>query len=88
MQSKEIEALTQLKNALLGINGALLKLGKEPRDATILLPDSDWTYLNNFLVSRISTSVSKFYQPINAYEFKLSGIRIKNNKEGQVASEA
>lgn len=42
MDNKEIKALNDLKNALLSVNGSLLKLGKNKDDVVILLPDSDF----------------------------------------------
>ena len=76
MEVKEIEALNDLRKALLQVNGAISRLGKEKGDVVIVLPKDDWSYFNNVLSSGVS-SFSNFYISISDYEFTLSGIRVQ-----------
>ena len=86
MDNKEIKALNDLKNALLSVNGSLLKLGKNKDDVVILLPDGDFNYFDNILSSGVS-SFSNFYVKVDSDKFTLSGIMIsKYGKEVQYAS--
>ena len=81
MDNKEIKALNDLKNALLSVNGSLLKLGKNKDDVVILLPDGDFNYFDNILSSSVS-SFSNFYMKVDSDRFTLSGIMIsKYGKE-------
>ena len=81
MDNKEIKALNDLKNALLSVNGSLLKLGKNKDDVVILLPDGDFNYFDNILSSGVS-SFSNFYVKVDSDKFTLSGIMI--SKYGKV----
>ena len=76
MEVKEIEALNDLRKALLQVNGAISRLGKDKGDMVIVLPKDDWNYFNNVLSSGVS-SFSNFYIKINDNEFTLSGIRVQ-----------
>lgn len=80
MEVKEIEALNDLRKALLQVNGAISRLGKDKGDMVIVLPKDDWNYFNNVLSSGVS-SFSNFYIRINDNEFTLSGIRVQKIKE-------
>lgn len=81
MDNKEIKALNDLKNALLSVNGSLLKLGKNKDDVVILLPDDDFNYFDNILSSGVG-SFSNFYMKVDSDRFTLSGIMIsKYGKE-------
>ena len=80
MGVQEIAALNDLRKALLSINGAIARLGKDKGDIMVVLPNDDWVYFNNVLISGIS-SFSNYYIKINDYEFTLSGIRITRKVE-------
>ena len=69
------EEVIKLKNTLLQLNGALLRLGINKEDTHIVLPKSDWVYFNNVLSSGQS-SMSKHYKSISNKEFVLCGISI------------
>lgn len=69
------EEIVKLKNTLLQLNGALLRLGINKEDTHIVLPKSDWVYFNNVLSSSVS-SISKYYRSVNDKEFMLSGIGV------------
>ena len=69
------EEIVKLKNILLQLNGALLRLGINKEDTHIVLPKSDWVYFNNVLSSGQS-SMGKYYQSVSTKEFTLSGISI------------
>lgn len=69
------EEIVKLKNTLLQLNGALLRLGVDKEDTHIVLPKSDWVYFNNVLISGQS-SMSKYYQNVSDKEFTLSGVSI------------
>ena len=69
------EEIVKLKNTLLQLNGALLRLGIDEEDTHIVLPKSDWVYFDNVLSSEQS-SMSKYYQSVSDNTFKLSGIAI------------
>ena len=69
------EEIVKLKNTLLQLNGALLRLGINKEDTHIVLPKADWVYFNNVLSSGQS-SMSKYYQSVNANQFTLSGVSI------------
>lgn len=81
MDNKEIKALNDLKNALLSVNGSLLKLGKNKDDVVILLPDGDFNYFDNILSTGVGI-FSNFYVKVDSNRFTLSGIMIsKYGKE-------
>ena len=69
------EGVVRLKNTLLQLNGALLRLGINKEDTHIVLPKADWVYFNNVLSSGVS-SMSKYYRSVNGKEFVLSGISV------------
>ena len=69
------EEIVKLKNTLLQLNGALLRLGISKEDTHIVLPKDDWMYFNNVLSSGQS-SMSKYYQSVNSNRFTLSGISV------------
>ena len=81
MDNKEVKALNDLKNALLSVNGSLLKLGKNKDDVVILLPDGDFNYFDNILSAGVGI-FSNFYVKVDSNRFTLSGIMIsKYGKE-------
>ena len=69
------EEVVKLKNTILQLNGALLRLGINKEDTHIVLPKADWVYFNNVLSSGQS-SMSKYYQSVNDKQFSLSGVSI------------
>ena len=69
------EEVVKLKDTLLQLNGALLRLGINKEDTHIVLPKADWMYFNNVLSSGQS-SMSKYYQSISDKQFILSGVSI------------
>lgn len=69
------EEIVKLKNTLLQLNGALLRLGIDKENTHIVLPKSDWVYFNNVLSSGVS-SMSKYYRSVNDKEFMLSVIGV------------
>ena len=69
------EEVVKLKNTLLRLNGALLRLGINKEDTHIVLPKADLVYFNNVLSSGQS-SMSKYYQSISDKQFILSGVSI------------
>ena len=75
MEVQEVAALNDLRKALLSVNGAIARLGKDKGDMLVVLPNDDWVYFNNVLSSGVS-SFSNYYIKISEYEFTLSGIRI------------
>jgi hypothetical protein len=70
------EDFNKLKNTLLQLNGALLKLGLNKEDIIIFLPDCDFNYINRTLATS-NSGLGKFYRPVDDYEFTLSGLTIK-----------
>ena len=69
------EEIIKLKNTLLQLNRALLRLGINKEDTHIVLPKADWVYFNNVLSSGQS-SMSKYYQSVSDKQFSLSGVSI------------
>ena len=69
------EGIVKLKNTLLQLNGALLRLGINKEDTHIVLPKADWAYFNNVLSSGQS-GMSKYYQSMSDKVFTLSGVSI------------
>ena len=69
------EEVVKLKNTLLQLNGALLRLGINKEDTHIVLPKADWVYFNNVLSSGQS-SMSKYYKSVSDNTFTLSGISV------------
>ena len=81
MDVQEIVALNDLRKALLSVNGAIGRLGRDKDEMVVLLPNDDWVYFNNVLSSGVS-SFSNFYTSISDYEFTLSGVRVtRKDKE-------
>ena len=75
MEQKEITALTDLKKALLSVNGSLLRLGINKNDVTIVIPKDEFNYFTNILSSGVS-GLSNFYIKVDEDTFTLSGIVI------------
>ena len=73
------EEVVKLKNTLLQLNGALLRLGINKEEVVIILPRHDFSYFKNVLESG-NGSLAKFYIPVDDDSFKLSGITISRNK--------
>ena len=73
------EGVVKLKNTLLQLNGALLRLGINKEEVVIILPRHDFSYFKNVLESG-NGSLSKFYIPVDDDSFKLSGITISRSK--------
>ena len=73
------EEIVKLKNTLLQLNGALLRLGVNTEEVVIILPRHDFSYFKNVLESG-NGSLTKFYIPVDVDSFKLSGITISRNK--------
>ena len=69
------EEIVKLKNTILQLNGALLRLGINNEGTYIVLPKADWVYFNNVLSSGQS-SMSKYYKSISDKQFILSGVSI------------
>ena len=69
------EEIVKLKNTLLQLNGALLRLGINKEDTHIVLPKADWVYFNNVLSSGQS-SMGKYYQSVSDKCFTLSGVSV------------
>ena len=61
------EEIVKLKNTILQLNGALLRLGINEEDTHIVLPKADWMYFNNVLSSG-QNSMSKYYQSVSDKE--------------------
>ena len=75
MEQKEITALTDLKKALLSVNGSLLRLGINKDDVTSVIPTDEFNYFTNILSSGVSGS-SNFYIKVDENTFTLSGIKV------------
>ena len=75
MDVQEIVALNDLRKALLSVNGAIGRLGKDKNDMLVVLPNDDWVYFDNVLNSGVS-SFSNYYIKINNDEFTICGIRV------------
>ena len=73
------DEIFKLKNTLLQLNGALLRLGINTEDVVIILPRHDFSYFKNVLESG-NSSLAKFYIPVDVASFKLSGITISRSK--------
>jgi hypothetical protein len=71
------DEIFKLKNTLLQLNGALLRLGINTNEVVIILPRYDFSYFKNVLESG---SLAKFYIHVDDDSFKLSGITISRNK--------
>ena len=73
------EEIVKLKNTLLQLNGALLRLGVNTEEVVIILPRHDFSYFKNVLESG-NAGLAKFYIHVDVDSFKLSGITISRNK--------
>ncbi len=73
------DEIFKLKNTLLQLNGALLRLGVNTEEVVIILPRHDFSYFKNVLESG-NAGLAKFYIPVDDDSFKLSGITISRNK--------
>ena len=80
MDVQEIVALNDLRKALLSVNGAIGRLGRDKDEMTVVLPNDDWVYFNNVLSSGVS-SFSNYHVSISDNEFTLSGIRVTRKTE-------
>ena len=80
MDVQEIVALNDLRKALLSVNGAIGRLGRDKDEMVVVLPNDDWVYFNNVLSSGVS-SFSNYYVSISDNEFTLSGIRVTRKTE-------
>ena len=80
MDVQEIVALNDLRKALLSVNGAIGRLGRDKDEMLVVLPNDDWVYFNNVLSSGVS-SFSNYYVSISDNEFTLSGIRVTRKTE-------
>ena len=78
MDVQEIVALNDLRKALLTINGAVSRLGKDKNEMVIILPNDDFVYFRNVLSSGVS-SFSNYYISVSDDEFTLSGIRVSRH---------
>ncbi|CAH1066855.1 Uncharacterised protein [Acinetobacter phage MD-2021a] len=77
-QEIERQAIKSFTEALLAINGALLKSGSNKDEAVIMLPKYDYQYW--FTVLQYPNSpASKFfkYDPQDLNEFTLAGIKVR-----------
>ena len=80
MDVQEIVALNDLRKALLSVNGAIGRLGRDKDEMLVVLPNEDWVYFNNILSSGVS-SFSNYHVSISDNEFTLSGIRVTRKTE-------
>ena len=79
MDVQEIVALNDLRKALLSLNGAIGRLGRDKDEMLVVLPRHDFSYFKNVLESG-NVGLAKFYIPVDDDSFKLSGITISRNK--------
>lgn len=78
-QNIENQAVKSFTEALLAINGALLKSGSNKDEAVIMLPREDFNWW--FTVLQYPNSpASKFfkYDPQDLNEFTLAGIKVRS----------
>ena len=75
----------KLKNALLAINGSLIRLGVNTEETFIVLPKYEWSYFNLVLKTKQS-GMHKFYQETDDTSFMLAGLKIVSSVS-QVKSE-
>ena len=73
------DEIFKLKNTLLQLNGALLRLGVNTEDVVIILPRHDFSYFKNVLES-VNGSLAKFYICVDVDSSKWLGITISRNK--------
>ena len=73
------EEIVKLKNTLLQLNGALLRLGVNTEEVVIILPRHDFSDFKNVLESG-NGSLAKFYIHGDVDTCKLSGITISRSK--------
>lgn len=81
-QDRENKSVTDLTNALLKINGALLRSGTSKDDVVLMLPREDWLWL--YTVLQYETTYGHKFFKFDAEipnEFKLSGITIRSFKK-------
>lgn len=80
-QDIENKAINDFKDALLKINGALLKSGTDTSEVVIMLPKEDWNYWYTVL-SYENSNANKFFKPSEELpnEFKLGGIKVRSFK--------
>ena len=78
-QEIERQAIKSFTEALLAINGALLKSGSNKDEAVIMLPKEDFNYFFTVL-QYPNTPASKFFKhdPQDLNEFTLAGIKVRS----------
>lgn len=78
-QEIERQAVKSFTEALLAINGALLKSGSNKDEAVIMLPKEDFKYFFTVL-QYPNTPASKFfkYDQQDLSEFTLAGIKVRS----------
>lgn len=78
-QEIERQAIKSFTEALLAINGALLKSGSNKDEVVIMLPKEDFNYFFTVL-QYPNTPASKFfkYDPQDLSEFTLAGIKVRS----------
>lgn len=78
-QDVENKAVNDFKDALLKINGALLKSGTDTSEVVIMLPKEDWKWWYTVL-SYENSNANKFFKPSDELpnEFKLGGISVRS----------
>ena len=79
MDINKTQALKDLQKALLSVNNSLSKLSVDLDNVTLGIPSSQFTTIKHQLDER-ECRASKFYIPVDADSFKLSGITISRNK--------
>ena len=68
--------LNKLKDSLLALNGSLLRLGVNKDEVIILLPNTEWNYIN-IALQKEKSQYSKYYSKVDDKEFMLGGIKVK-----------
>ena len=79
MDIKYVATLKDLQKALLSVNNSLSKLNVDLDNVTLGIPSNQFTNIKHQLDER-ECRASKFYIPVDADSFKLSGITISRNK--------
>ena len=68
--------LNKLKDSLLALNGSLLRLGVNKDEVIILLPNTEWNYIN-IALQKEKSQYSKYYSKVDDKAFMLGGIKVK-----------
>lgn len=79
MDINKTQALKDLQKALLSVNNSLSKLSVDLDNVTLGIPSNQFTTIKHQLDER-ECRASKFYIPVDADSFKLSGITVSRNK--------